>query len=374
MFAVAQLPMVDLRTLGPQQLGRLKVPDWNADDPGDVFIRGFGEVHTRISGGFPGARGERFYCDFNRAARIRAKMYLEPDREIELKPWFRRFYFDGLFCGRFEFGFLIQDEDEKELFVNPYHIDALSLLRTIAELPVTIRGIDIPDEEVPMAESCKQLGLAYLSATTQRQALTQFPILETYGSYLRVGPLSLYFRLSNGLSLSPSRAWRMIASQGLGTLYVTTHKTSAGRFQAVVQESDSGALEESATERAVRVLFSYLNALFFAASHCVNETEVHVSSDTLKSLLLDTIQRFQNFKATAPFDETDPNFTKALRVFSRVYGNRSEQMLARLKDLSDKMHKPSASKRFLLYLQKLFEESLQTAVEATVSGSFPKPM
>jgi len=57
LFIITQFPIADLRALMPDAMGRLAIPDWNADDPSEYFVRGFGEVYPRNSGTWSGCMG-----------------------------------------------------------------------------------------------------------------------------------------------------------------------------------------------------------------------------------------------------------------------------------------------------------------------------
>jgi hypothetical protein len=96
MFIVAQFPLADLRSFTSSARSRLSVPDWTKDDPGNVFVRGFGRVAARNLSSF-GIAGERAFADFDQAARFKQRIdYLQPGwrQHILIEPWFRRFYFD----------------------------------------------------------------------------------------------------------------------------------------------------------------------------------------------------------------------------------------------------------------------------------------
>jgi len=115
LFIITQFPIADLRALMPDAMGRLAIPDWNADDPSEYFVRGFGEVYPRNSGDMERLHGERAFGDFNRAARYRGAIeYRQADwpKPLSLNPRFRRLYFDGVMADRFEFGFHVPDQAE----------------------------------------------------------------------------------------------------------------------------------------------------------------------------------------------------------------------------------------------------------------------
>ena len=215
MFIVAQFPLSDLRSLAPDSRGRLSVPDWNADEIGDVFIRRFGPIAERNSGGVGGLVGERAFADFNRAVRFEGPIfYRQPDwpKPILIKPWFRRFYFDGTIAGRFEFGFLVPDLEEYQVFTedarNGYDIAAVG--RTIAATPVVVRGVDLPPAVTALADAGDALAAAYAAATTRRRALLRYPLAETLGAHVAVGPPTVYIRVSDDRPAIVGRASRRI--------------------------------------------------------------------------------------------------------------------------------------------------------------------
>lgn len=380
MFIVAEMPLADLRSFTPRARSRLDVPDWTKDDLGNVFMRGFGRVALRNLSGL-GLVGERIVADFDQAARFRsALVYMQPgwEQSIPIKPWFRRFYFDGVCAGRFEFGFLVQDDDEavvfKEGVTSSY--DSREIAGQIEGIPLLVRGPDLPEQEVLLAEACEPLGMAYLGATTRRAVLRELPLAETFAREVAVGPLSVHLRIANGRPIRSSRDCRQIASgPGMG-LFVTTAKGSARRNGVVVQLSNSPSLEEGAGERAARVLFSHLNALIFSLDRALvleKSGEASFRRAALLQAIKDGIRRLRNFAPTGPMSDTDGDFSVAVQTFAMAYEGRIDQLVGRLQGLADELSKPRTVRRVIAYLQSLVELAITTGAKAAAETAMKEP-
>jgi hypothetical protein len=372
LFIIVQFPLADLRALTLDAMGRLAIPDWNADDPGERFVRGFGEVYPRNSGGMERLHGERAFADFNQAARYRATIeYHQSDwpKPLRITPWFRRFYFDGVLAGRFEFGFHVPDQAEYEVFVagarNGY--DIVEVARTIAGVPLLVRGLDLPPEELVLEQAGDALGRAYLVATTRRDALMTFPVSETYGRHVAVGPLVVLIRVSDCRPVIVGRSRRRIEVEEGSELFVTSCKTGHGRFGIIAQTSVMGALFETSPERAVRVLFGHLNAVIFAASHAaradLGETG-QAGRDRIADLLDRTMRRLQDLSESA--DENDEEYAAALRAFGRAHAGRLDDLFATIERQSEVLRKPATSKGLIAYGKSLLDTILKKAVEVGV--------
>ncbi len=374
MFIVAQFPLSDLRSLAPHNRGRLPVPDWNADEIGDVFVRGFGAMATRNSGGVGGLVGERAFSDFNRAVRFEGPIYYrQPDwpKPILIKPWFRRLYFDGSIAGRFEFGFFVPDQEEYQVFIegarNGYDIAAVG--RTIAATPVVVRGVDLPPVATLLADAGDALAAAYATATTRRPALMQYPLAETLGLHIAVGPPTIYIRVSDERPSIVGRASRRIDLGEEGELYIAGVTNAARRVSLVAQTSPMGALDETGAERTIRVLFSHLNAFIFAASQLTRLDPAAgggLSRDRLAEIGRDLLARLQRFAPTGPSDVSDQEFADGVRVFARAYAGRSDDLAAELETFIAEMRKPTRRRRTLGYAKDLLDIIVGKIFEAGI--------
>ena len=372
MFIVAQFPVADLRSLEPDARGRLGIPDWNADDPGAGFVRGFGDVYPRNSGGMERLHGERAFADFNRAARYRSVIeYRQPDwpKPLAITPWFRRLYFDGVLAGRFEFGFHVPDLAEYDVFVPGVRegYDPVEVARAIAGAMVLVRGVDLPPEELPLQRAGDALGRSYVAATTRREALMSFPLTETYGRHVAVGPATVMVRVSDCRTAIVGRSSRRIAVEEGSELFVTSCKTEHGRFAVVAQTSVMGALFETSLERAIRVLFSHLNAVIFAASHAIRTDFGEAGQADRKrvaDLLGRTMQRLQQLSEAD--DEDDEEFVAALRAFARAHAGRLDDLFASIDRQTEALRKPPTGKGLIAYGKDLLDTILKKAIEVGV--------
>ena len=375
MFIVAQMPLADLRPLTADRQGRLGVPDWTQDDPGRGFVRGFGAVAARNLSSL-GIAGESAFADFGRAARFAAPIpHSQPGwpRPLLIEPWFRRCYFDGRLAGRFEFGFLVGDEAEDEVFAEggatPY--DPRAIAATVEAIRLRIHGSDLPPTDATLAGAGEALGLAYLAATTKRSALAAFPIAETIGGTVALGPLSIHLRVSGGRGVQASRASRPVPWDAGEDLLLTT-ATGARRSPVLVTRSEAGALDETAEERAVRVLFSHLNGLIFALSHFI-QAEASLAGSIGRKRIVEAvraaIERLGGFKPTGPQAAGDARFAAAIQAFGQAHAGRLDQLTTRLRELAAALGQPTGTDKVLGYLKSLVDLVVTTGVKTGVEAA-----
>jgi len=96
-FFHVQFPFSDLRAFVKTNPEPVASPSWPAPIVDVEFVRSFGCIRRRPSGGLTGWIGEAAFCQIRRAAVFRAR-----DQDFRLA--FRRLYFDGVAAGKFEFG------------------------------------------------------------------------------------------------------------------------------------------------------------------------------------------------------------------------------------------------------------------------------
>ncbi|HEY2707125.1 MAG TPA: hypothetical protein VGI95_03660 [Caulobacteraceae bacterium] len=372
MFILVAVPFADLRPMVKGGDGRVPSPDWTSDDPGAAFVRGFGKVSARNDKSL-GLLGERFFADFNKAVRLRRIL------TIREKGWpnplsadlrFRRLYFDGRMAGRFEFGFLVDDEEELKL-KNDLGALAVDPRRVAADALASPIGVIDPGagvEQPTTIQGCgRLLGEAYLAATTLQGDLNRFPPAEAYGSTVALGPPLVHVRLSNGVTAEVGRDHA--APDGSdGSLFFTSSVGGALRNNVLVRVSPTGSQAERGRERAVRVLFSHLHALMFAQGHFV---KVQGSLDAggrqpLKEAVDDLIGRLRGFTPTAPEHTSDGAFKDAMTTWGEAYSGRTDEVVQRLSELAGQLAKPTPIQTGLGWLNDLFQLVVKTGVTAAV--------
>jgi hypothetical protein len=92
--------------------------------------------------------------DFDRVARFQGHLSYQQAgwaQSLPIKPWFRRFYYDGVIAGRFEFGFLVDEADETTILgAHGYKYDIASLIAFLLKVPVMVRGFDLSEETLSL--------------------------------------------------------------------------------------------------------------------------------------------------------------------------------------------------------------------------------
>lgn len=358
MFVVAQLPVSDLRGLVAGEMGRLKKPAWGSPAPDAPFMRGFGPISTRNASSL-GMAGEHFFADFDRAATFRSRLSGLP---VELKPWFRRFYFDGQVSGRFEFGFMSVDIRSNEDIA----VDPAAIAEAIGELVLEVNIADTPPISVELADAGEALGLALLSATTERRHLNAFPIGETLGVQVAVGEPTYHFRLVPGEAAEPGRDSRR-ETERFG-LWITSAGGSR-RHNVLVQRSEYGTLDEPSPERAVRVIFAHLNAFVFALSRLErirDDDAAGIDEALARQVVPRLIERLANYAPSGPAANGDDLLAAALRAFGEAYRGRAEALATALGAYMAELNKPTAMRNLANYAQSMLELIVTTAVKAGV--------
>ncbi len=371
MFILVEIPFADHRPLVKGHMGRVPAPDWTADDPGRAFIRGFGKVASRNSDAL-GLLGERYFADFNNAVRLRRPLSLRQDgwpASLEAELRFRRLYYDGEMAGRFEFGFLVHDDDETKLdrVLKGVRFDPRVIAASALESPI---GVIVPDfeEEPTTILKCRDLlGQAYLAATTLKAKLNAFPPGELNGRVVALGPPLVHIRIANGLQTDVGRD-RTDAEGTDGAVYFTSAAKSDVRNNVVVRLSKDASDKETADERAVRVLFSHLHALIFAQSHLLKVREALDLGGRapLHEAVTTMIKRLEAFTPGDPKDKADQAFAEAMTIWAKAYKGRSEELTRKLAELAEIAEKPTLIKSGMSYANSLFQLALTTGVKAIV--------
>lgn len=107
MLVTVQIPVIDLRGF-VAAVERLALPSWPAPDPDKDFVRSFGPIRRRPSGGLNGWLGEAQICEAERGVRFLgpAPRYFDLKGEFwSFRVVYRRFFADGLAMGKIEVGF-----------------------------------------------------------------------------------------------------------------------------------------------------------------------------------------------------------------------------------------------------------------------------
>jgi len=176
MLLALQFPLADSRPF-VKNSGLRRVPRWLEPRPDEEFLRYFGMIRLRKSGGLPGWVGENEICEANQALRFPRGLGSVPadqDRLIRLHCLYRRFYSDGYAVGKYEVGvgpLTVQRNPAAEdagqftpTGLTGEHISALTNL--FLHTPVAIRNPQTGQPvEGEMGRAGKALAALYLAAS-----------------------------------------------------------------------------------------------------------------------------------------------------------------------------------------------------------------
>jgi hypothetical protein len=146
MHLVFQFPIVDSRALLENENGKLPYPEWpDVGTNAKRFIRHFGSVQQRKSGGSDDWPGEGFFCDSHLSMRydkLHEKGFeFSPGHRAAIFNSYRRYSSGEKFLGRVEAGFVDNIEKlTRTSGLNAGSIDIEEILRHYADLPVAING------------------------------------------------------------------------------------------------------------------------------------------------------------------------------------------------------------------------------------------
>jgi hypothetical protein len=369
MFIIAQIPFADFRALLPGKRGKLQSPNWSLEEP-TGFIRGFGQVSTRNSSSL-GLEGERSFANMNHAIRFPQEMKYHREGWpviLDIIPWFRRLYFDGMFSGRFEVGFMIQDFYEDMIFCDDdsAKIDPQEVAQQVFSTKVRVRSPDTSVVSTSFRNCVSALASAYVSATTSNSALAQYPVSETLDSCVQAGRPFLHIRVSSGRRIEVSRDRRYIT--GDRRLFLASAPNSEGRNDVLVQLSDEGSTNESARERTIRVIFSHLNSLAFTASKLAaakDDFTATAKRAVLREAVSAMIHRLSQFKRIDD-NKFEKELEASINVYSTAYKGRIDYLTDQLNELSADWQKPNTLETSWNYVKRLHDLVIKTAVEKSI--------
>lgn len=166
MLVVAQIPIVDLRAFATTA-DRLPLPGWPAPEADRDFVRSFGAVRRRPSGGLNGWLGEAAICEVDRGVRFAGpiprifRILPAGDVAWAVRVAYRRFFADGVAMGKFEVGFDIRPVGRAS---DPF--DVAEAIKALLNLPIQVGG-SAPRN---LGAAGAALARAYAKATTPHGA------------------------------------------------------------------------------------------------------------------------------------------------------------------------------------------------------------
>lgn len=172
MLFIIQFPLADSRLFVQENTMRLVRPTWPSPTPDREFIRCWGGIKKRKTGGLNGWIGEDTFCEATKAI-IFTQNILFTDSQSSLKiPFkvvFSRFYFDGNAVGKLELGFACPTKDrgrEIEDNINEKQFKELINYLLIFKIKISNPLLNKRKEECELIKAGKFIARSYLGTTT----------------------------------------------------------------------------------------------------------------------------------------------------------------------------------------------------------------
>lgn len=258
--------------------GRLERPCWGRADPRASFARGFGAIHTRTKSG-SGFIGENYYADCNALVKYPCQLFTKPlhghSKQILAYPFYRRFYFDGDFAGRFEFGFRLNeasiDDIEKSLPSAEY--DVVEISKQILTREVMVHILDHRVIKCDFYKASIPLRDGYILSSTKNGSIKKYDIELVGSSYVSVGAPFVFIRASSNTRILRVKQRRDLIDSQNKSFFITRSGVHNQSFDTIVLASSRNLDSESAQERLARLFYSQMRALSFAHSFYLRKVD-----------------------------------------------------------------------------------------------------
>ncbi|TBD65699.1 hypothetical protein ELH22_21400 [Rhizobium ruizarguesonis] len=378
MFISVTFPVADFRVLHREQAGRLKIPAWGSSDPRAKFARGFGGIHTRTKSG-DGFIGENYYADCQNFIRYPSLKFIEPlhnrKRPVLAYPIYRRFFFDGIFAGRFELGFRLNEASLREIRVysemreQAVLFDPVAISRQMLESDISLHLLDDRVEVCPSVKSQSYLRDGYLLSSTRSDALSEYDIATVGSRYVGVGAPFVVIRAASETPLLRQKRMRPLLERHDMEAFAISSGVDQQNFDTVVIKSLSTLNAETAHERLVRLIYTQLRTLLFAHKFYLDghDDGTMPKSSGLQQAISVMLDRM---KALAPL-EGDRRDAETCAMVAEIV-KRFDVDLAKLADEVASHLKPSWFRRNVGRIFGYLDKKGDIAIEAASTAATQK--
>ncbi len=376
MFISLNFPVADFRSLHAQKLGRLSKPHWGKQDPRADFARGFGAIHTRSKPGI-GYVGENYYADCNQLVRYPKQFFLtavhNSNRKILSYPIYRRFYFDGLFSGRFELGFRLNEASVGEISqLQPEaKFDTVCIANQFLDSEIQFKFLDGRDVTCKVSQSGPAFRDAYLMSSTENKKLIDYPIHEIGKTYVNVGAPFVIIRSSAETPIVKTKESRELIDIGGESSFILSSISHRRSFNTLVIPSKYNYDNEQAKERMLRLIYTQFRVLIFAHSFFLDQVDEgkFPNSDCLDTAITSMIKRISEL---SPLEQSQNDAETCETI--RIILEKSDIDLVRLAAEITRDVRKGWLHRKLGGIFKFMDNKLDKAIEAAASSATKQVM
>lgn len=370
MFVSVIFPLADFRALHTNCAGRLRKPRWGEVDPQAKFARGFGPISTRTKSA-NGFAGENYYADCDNFIRYPQQLFFSPvvesERKILLYPIYRRFFFDGKTCGRFELGFRLNEatifDIIREAKFSFQCYNAVNLARDILASEIKIKLLDGRELTGEMRSASPAICDAYIWSSTTSSLHNTYVASKISHQYVSVGEPYVFIRAGNQTPVAPAPDFRPLFS-GEYLMHGAITGTFGRVIDTIIINSKRSMDDESAHERFSRLFYTQIRAILFAHSFYLRQIDDGKFSgqSEMQSSVSAMLDRIKNL---IPLDGNSRDAEICAAMSSIVESSDIEP--ARLTAELKASFKPGLMSRTLRRLLPYFDKKVDLAVEAAAS-------
>ena len=381
MFVSVNFPVADFRYLKKDQLGRLPVPKWGEADPQAKFMRGFGPIQTRTkpSEGFV---AESYYADCDNLLRYPGQLFIYPlknsDNRFLVYPVYRRFYFDGVFSGRFEFGLRINELTIEDIVraseyygCNIPEYDIYEITKQILQRPVEVHLLDGRILRGPFVASDNVLRDGYILSSTRKGYLEYYDLHNDISPYVHVGRPHVFIRSTNETPIAGFKRKRQLLEQENFDAWSYITGISYSGFDVTAIRSHHSITDEQPEERFVRIFYSQVRSLTFAHSVFVQQVDGSLLSgdSRLEEGVRTLISRLQDISTRDKRDKNDGRQD----VINTILFQNDVDVEGLIKELNKRVRR-GLLLRTIPGLAKYIDKKVDVGIEAAASAFVSKAL
>ena len=369
MFISVTFSLADFRSLHSDKCGRMDRPNWGSADPRATFARGFGAIHSRNKSG-NGFVGENYYADCGSLLKYPSQIFINAipslGRKFLVYPVYRRFFFDGQFAGRFEFGFRVNEGTIQEMhLMHPsenYDLVGITSQLLASRVIVSLLDSRSPDSLFYRASSLLRDG--YIMSSTYQKSLAAYDVTFVSSTYVDVGAPFVFIRSSADTPIARMKRKRELLQGDGFSLFQTRSGVKGREFDTIILESTRDLMSESPKERLSRLFYSQIRAITFAHSYYLAKLDEgkFPRSGHLSPAIGSMIQRIRELTPVSG-DLRDAETCKELRTIL----NNSDVNVDQLSSEVERRLKPRRAPKIFSRLFTYFDKKADIAIGAAAS-------
>lgn len=183
MLVIVQIPIFDIRRFQEKSIEPINKINWKLLQDSDVqskFIRSIGPIDIRKTG----PTSENYYSKAKRGIRFInlpiIKVSVDGNEiQVQIRPRFRRFFFDGTVCGKYEIGFSIELKKNQHITNQSFKDFLTSLFKCKVIIPIPFKT----KVESTVIDCGKYLAEQYLYATTNKKNINHNQLYGVYPGF-----------------------------------------------------------------------------------------------------------------------------------------------------------------------------------------------